>query len=216
MPIIDVYWLGTRNYQDTHERMQSFTDARTIHSCDQIWLLEHPPIYTAGPSYQITQIGNDIPVIKTNRGGKITYHGPGQLIAYVLIDLVRLKEKPHGLIDNLETATITYLNELGIKSNTHPCSRGVFINDQKIASIGIRVRKGCSFHGLALNINMSLAPFAAIDPCGIKNLAMTQIGNHAKVTTTKLMGQAWSIAFAKTLKHSVNQIELSADEWPKS
>jgi len=169
--------LGRVDYAQTAERMQAFTATRQADTPDELWLLEHSPVYTLGVRARRRPIRppNDIPVIATDRGGDITYHGPGQPVIYVLFDLVRHGIGIHDLVRALEQAAIDLLAELGVTAARRPNAPGVYVEDRKIASLGLRVRAGRSYHGLAFNARMDLAPFHAIDPCGYPGLRMTQL-----------------------------------------
>lgn len=168
---------GLVDYQTSYQRMQAFTAARTADTPDELWLLEHPPVYTLGlgarPGH--THQTSDIPIIKTDRGGQITYHGPGQLIVYVLVDLRRHGFGVRSLVQRIEQALIEYLASVGLSAKRRAGAPGVYVDNAKIAALGLRVKKGCSYHGLALNVAMDLAPFAGIDPCGYRGLAVTQL-----------------------------------------
>lgn len=157
--------------------MRSYNDARGAHGEDQIWLVEHPPVYTQGlagkPEHLLTKV--DIPVIKTDRGGQITYHGPGQIVVYPLLNLKRLKLGPRALVQGLEQIVIDELEELGIAAQRRDGAPGVYVGQRKIASLGLRIRHGCSYHGLALNVDMDLQAFAAINPCGYAGLQIAQL-----------------------------------------
>ena len=178
-PALKVRELGCRPYLETWEAMRAFTDQRNGETSDEIWLLEHPPVYTqglAGKPEHVLDAG-DIPVIQTDRGGQITYHGPGQLVAYPLLDLGRLGLGIRTLVATLETVTIELLAEFGISGHRKEGAPGVFVDGAKIASIGMKVRRGCTFHGLAFNIAMDLAPFAHINPCGFAGQPMTRLAD---------------------------------------
>ncbi|KEY90783.1 octanoyltransferase [Candidatus Photodesmus katoptron] len=157
--------------------MREFTDKRTNKDLDELWLLEHYPVFTQGQSDTTKQVFNNIniPLIKSDRGGKITYHGPGQLIVYFLIDLHRKKISVRDFVTCIEKLVINTLKKYNIDSISQPNAPGVYVNNKKICSIGLRIRKGCSFHGLALNVNMDLSPFLYIDPCGYHDMEMVQI-----------------------------------------
>lgn len=175
-PIV-VRRLGRVTYPATVERMRAFTEARDAESADELWLLEHHPVYTLGVrarNHPLRSPG-DIPVAITDRGGDVTYHGPGQPIVYVLLDLARRGLGIHTLVQTLEQAVIDMLAELGIEGTRRTGAPGVYVADRKIASLGLRVRRGRSYHGLALNACMDLSPFHAIDPCGYPGLRMTQL-----------------------------------------
>lgn len=171
--------LGQVDYTTTWEAMRRFTDERDAATPDEIWLLEHPPVYTLGqagsPEHLLRK--NAIPLIKIDRGGQITYHGPGQLVAYLLIDLARRGLKVREQIRLMEQALINCLAEYGIEAVRKDGAPGVYARDAKIAALGLRVRRGCSYHGLALNVNMDLAPFAAINPCGYAGMTTTQLAD---------------------------------------
>lgn len=172
--------LGLQPYLPTWKAMQNFTNERTPETADEIWLLQHPAVFTqgqAGKAEHLLKPGN-IPVIKIDRGGQVTYHGPGQLIAYLLIDLRRQSLGPRQLVEIMEQAIIKLLADYGIHASVKPGSPGVYVEDKKIASLGLRIRRGCSFHGLALNISMDLEPFKRINPCGYEGLAMTQVSAY--------------------------------------
>ncbi|WP_170915119.1 lipoyl(octanoyl) transferase LipB [Enterovibrio nigricans] len=168
--------LGLRPYTPTFEAMHAFTDERDSDTLDEIWLVEHEPVFTQGQAGKAEHLlaTGDIPVVQSDRGGQVTYHGPGQQIAYVLIDLKRKKMGVRELVTHIENIVIDTLAHYGIESNARPDAPGVYVGDNKICSLGLRIRRGCSFHGLALNVNMDLSPFLRINPCGYAGMAMTQ------------------------------------------
>ncbi len=170
-------WLGRRDYQPIWREMQALTDRRDATTPDQLWFLEHPPVFTLGMNADSGHVlsAGEIPVVRIDRGGQVTYHGPGQLMVYPLIDLRRAGLGVRDLVTALEQATVELLAGYGIAARARPDAPGVYSGDAKIASIGIRVRRGGSYHGLALNVNMDLSPFDRINPCGYAGLAMTQI-----------------------------------------
>ncbi len=157
--------------------MRTFTQQRNTDSADEFWLVEHPPVYTLGlngdPAHVLDH-GN-IPIIKVDRGGQVTYHGPGQVIIYLLVDLRRLGLGVRDLVRKLEQAQISFLNHHGIHAETDPNAPGVYVADHKIASLGLRVSRGCSYHGIAFNLEMDLSPFKHINPCGFPGLQVTQL-----------------------------------------
>ncbi|MFT3741583.1 MAG: lipoyl(octanoyl) transferase LipB [Gammaproteobacteria bacterium] len=165
------------DYADTWRAMQSFTEQRQVDTPDEVWLLQHPPVFTQGLAGKPEHVLNpgSIPIIQTDRGGQVTYHGPGQLVAYTLFDLKRLKIGIRQLVRNLEQVVINLLDHYHISAASRCDAPGVYVKEAKICSLGLRVRKGCSYHGIALNVDMDLAPFSRINPCGWQNLAMTQI-----------------------------------------
>jgi len=174
---LEVITLGRRDYASCWQAMSEFTNQRTPDTLDQLWLVEHSPVFTQGQAGKAEHVlfPGDIPVVQTDRGGQITYHGPGQLVAYPLLDLRRLKIGVRELVTALEQTIISTLAHYGIDSAAKPDAPGVYVDGAKIASLGLRVRRGCSFHGLALNVDMDLSPFGRINPCGYQGLAMTQI-----------------------------------------
>jgi lipoyl(octanoyl) transferase len=167
---------GLVDYRATFDEMVRFTDARDPGTADELWLLEHPPVFTLGmngnPAHLLS--AGDIPVVRTDRGGQVTYHGPGQLVAYALLDLARRRLGVRALVNLLEDAVIATLARYGIVAESRPKAPGVYVDGAKIASLGLRVRRGASYHGLALNVAMDLEPFARINPCGYEGLAVTQ------------------------------------------
>lgn len=174
---IAVRWLGRVDYETTRRAMRDFTAARNAATPDELWLLEHPPVYTMGLKGHARAPASlhDIPVVCSDRGGDMTYHGPGQLVVYLLLDLARLGLGPKKLVRELEQTVIDLLADDGIVAARHAGAPGVYVENKKIAALGLRVRRMCSYHGLALNVDMNLAPFAHIDPCGIPGLGVTQL-----------------------------------------
>jgi lipoyl(octanoyl) transferase len=164
--------LGVVGYLPTLEAMRSFTLHRNESSADELWLLEHPPVYTLGQGAEHEPIGNGIALVKADRGGDITYHGPGQLVVYTLVDLARRGIKVRQFVTLLEQAVIDLLDGRGGRTAGAP---GVYVDGAKVAALGIRVRQGRAYHGLSLNVDMDLSPFHAIDPCGYPGLAVTQL-----------------------------------------
>lgn len=168
--------LNQTDYTTVWHAMQSFTDNRNDETLDEIWLVEHPAVFTQGQAGKEEHIlsTSNIPIVKVDRGGQVTYHGPGQQVLYVLINLRRRKMGVRNLVTLIENAIIDSLNDYGITAVAKPDAPGVYIDNKKVASLGLRVRKGCSFHGLALNVNMDLSPFLLINPCGYAGLEMVQ------------------------------------------
>lgn len=169
--------LGPTDYAHTWQAMQEFTETRDAETADELWLTEHPAVFTLGlngkPGHLLRK--NGIPLIRVDRGGQITYHGPGQIVLYLLLDLRRRNLGVRQLITLMEQAVINLLMEHGIASERHPNAPGIYVKDAKIAALGLRVRRGCSYHGLALNVDMDLAPYDDINPCGYSGMAVTQI-----------------------------------------
>ncbi len=171
--------LGLVDYQNCYEAMQSFTLSRDEETEDEIWLLEHAAVYTQGLNGQAKHLlnTNTIPVIETDRGGQVTYHGPGQLVVYFLFDLKRKSIGVKAFVHALEESVITLLKDYGIAAARRTGAPGVYVDNKKIAALGIRVKRGCSYHGLALNIDMDLSPFQGINPCGYAGLEVTQLSD---------------------------------------
>jgi len=176
---LQIRQLGRVLYEPTWHEMQSFTDRRTAETLDELWFLEHPPVFTLGRNSKAEHLHKtgDIQVIQSDRGGQVTYHGPGQLIAYVLLDINRRQLGVQSLVNLLEQTVINLLSDHGIFAERRTKAPGVYVENRKIAALGLRVRKGCSFHGLSLNVDMDLAPFSMINPCGIEDLEVTQISD---------------------------------------
>lgn len=168
--------LGRVEYAPTWRAMQEFTARRSADTPDEIWLLEHPPVYTLGQAGKAEHLiaATDIPVVPIDRGGQITYHGPGQVVAYVLVDLRRRGYGIRELVSRMEQAVIDLLARHGVAAERLAGAPGVYVAGAKIAALGLRVRHGCTYHGLALNVDMDLAPFGAINPCGYPGMAVTQ------------------------------------------
>lgn len=170
--------LGRVEYEPTWRAMQRFTETRDAHTRDEIWFLQHPPVFTLGLAGKTEHVlaPGDIPVIHIDRGGQVTYHGPGQLVVYPLLDLKRLELGVRALVVGIENSVIDTLKGFGIEARTKREAPGVYTTDgRKVASLGLRVRRGCSYHGLAFNIAMDLEPFSRINPCGYVGLQMTQV-----------------------------------------
>jgi len=169
--------LGRRDYLPVLHAMQNFTLQRKPDSVDEIWLVEHPPVFTQGlngKDHHILDAGN-IPVVPVGRGGQVTYHGPGQLVAYLLLDLQRLGLGVRGVVTRIEQAIIDLLGDYAIEAHGRRDAPGVYVVDKKIAALGLRIKKGCCYHGLSFNIDMDLEPFSRINPCGYPDLAVTQL-----------------------------------------
>lgn len=179
MPDLIVRTLGLQPYEPVWQQMQVFTDQRQADTPDEIWLLQHTPVFTQGQAGKAEHLldPGEIPVVKTDRGGQVTYHGPGQLIAYLLLDLRRKKLGVRDVVTLMEQAVIALLADYGQVAVARADAPGVYVDDCKIASLGLRVRRGCSFHGLALNVDMDLQPFSRINPCGYAGMQMTQLQN---------------------------------------
>jgi len=176
---INIRHLGQQDYQSCWQKMQDYTLTRDTDSADEIWVVEHPAVFTQGlngqPEHLLTT--SEIPVINTDRGGQITYHAPGQLVVYTLIDIQRRQIGVRQLVTVLEQAMIETLAQYGLQAAAKAEAPGVYIADKKIGSVGLRIKKGCSYHGLSLNNNMDLTPFSYINPCGYRNLQVTQLAD---------------------------------------
>ena len=179
--------LGRAEYQPTWQAMREFTRGRQDATPDELWLVEHFPVYTVGQGARVPEIGNAIPVVKTDRGGDITYHGPGQVVIYTLVDLARRSIKVKRFVWLLEQAVIDLL---GRPAERKPGAPGVYVNGAKIAALGIRVVRGRAYHGLALNVDMDLSPFNAIDPCGYPGLRVTQTKDFGVAVTADQLARA--------------------------
>jgi len=168
--------LGRSEYEPTWHAMQAFTDGRGADTPDEVWLTEHPPVYTlgvAGRSEHLPRVDNAIPVVKTDRGGQVTYHGPGQIVAYLLLDMKRRRLTVRPLVRIMEQAVIDLLALHAVAGERRNQAPGVYVDGAKIAALGLRVRNGCCYHGLAFNADMDLTPFHSIDPCGYPGLRVT-------------------------------------------
>lgn len=175
---IDVLVFDQTDYEESYIRMSEFASNRAEGDRDQIWLIQHPPVYTQGTAcQQETLLPSSIPVIKTDRGGQITYHGPGQLVMYPLLRLKRFGLGVKALVNNLEQSVVDTLAAYKVDGKRRQDAPGVYVNDAKIAALGLRIRRGNSYHGLSFNIDMDLAPFSNVDPCGYKGLDVTQLSD---------------------------------------
>ena len=179
MPDLLTRELGLVEYAPTLEAMRAFTDSRDRESPDELWLLQHPPVFTQGQAGRAEHLlaPGDIPVIQVDRGGQVTYHGPGQAVIYLLLDLRRRALGVRALVDLIEQSLVQLLAGYDIESQPRPDAPGVYVAGEKIASLGLRVRRGCSYHGLALNVDMDLEPFRRINPCGHQGLRVTSMAN---------------------------------------
>jgi len=187
---IGVKHLGLAEYQPTYAAMRAFTSVRAAHTPDEFWLLEHPPIYTAGLACRAEHLprDSDIALARVDRGGQITYHGPGQVVLYTLVDLARRGLNVRQFVGVLEQAVIDTLGEYRIAAARKSGAPGAYVDGAKIAALGLRVRRGACYHGVALNVDMDLAPFLAIDPCGYPGLAVTQLRDLGVSTSVDEVG----------------------------
>ncbi|MEK6594536.1 MAG: lipoyl(octanoyl) transferase LipB [Pseudomonadota bacterium] len=190
-PVPVIRQLGQVEYEPTWREMQEFTARRTADTPDEMWVLQHPPVYTlgiAGKTEHLPRIDNGIPVIRTDRGGQITYHGPGQIVIYLLLDLRRRGLAVRPLVRRMEQAVINLLAESGVAAQGRIDAPGVYVDNAKIAALGLRIRNGCCYHGLALNVDMDLSPFHAINPCGYPGQAVTQMRDLGIAASAQLAG----------------------------
>lgn len=189
--------LGLQNYNDVWLRMKEFTLNRDAQTEDELWLLEHFPVYTQGQAGKPEHVLNphSIPIVQSDRGGQVTYHGPGQLVAYVLMDINRRNLGVRTLVTQLEQLLISVLAQYKIDATIQCGAPGVYVNEQKIASIGLRVKNGCTYHGIALNVDMDLNPFLGINPCGFAKMEMTQISHFYPNVTLEEVNQHFMQCF---------------------
>lgn len=193
--------LGLCDYEPIWRDMQAYTDQRGPESPDQVWLLQHPPVFTVGlnGSMQHVLAPGDIPVIKIDRGGQVTYHGPGQLVVYPLLDLRRRKMGVRELVSGLEQAVVGTLADFSVSAASRPDAPGVYVDGRKIASLGLRIRRGCSYHGLAFNIDVDLEPFGRINPCGFSNLEVTSLAKLGGPPDLEVVSRALKTRLANFL-----------------
>lgn len=195
--------LGMVDYAPTFEAMKQFNDQRTPDTEDELWLVEHPPVFTQGLAGKPEHLlfSGSIPVVQIDRGGQITYHGPGQVVVYTMIDFKRRKTSVRAIVSALENAIIATLAEYGIASANDPARPGVYVGARKIASLGLRIKNGAVYHGLALNVNMDLAPFHQINPCGYAGLEMAQIADFVQPCPS------WGEVAEKLAMHLVRELD---------
>lgn len=194
--------------------MRDFTNTRTADTPDELWLLEHPPVFTLGQAGKTEHVldAGDIPLVKTDRGGQVTYHGPGQLTGYCLFDLKRLGFGPRDFVELIEDVLVDVLVEMDIPAMADRQAHGVYVSGRKIASLGLRIRKGCSYHGFSLNVDMDLAPFNRINPCGYAGLQMTQVRDFLREDTPSLDAVGKTVAEALTSCLAEHERERGREE----
>lgn len=194
--------LGRVDYPATFTAMQEFTATRDANTPDELWLCEHPPVFTQGlsgkPEHLLKDIG--IPVVQIDRGGQITYHGPGQVVVYLLLDLRRRELNVRGLVNRIEQAVIDLLVGYGVAAARLAGAPGVYVGRAKIAALGLRIKHGCSYHGVSLNVDMDLTPYSAINPCGYEGMAVTQLRDLADEWDTAKVGDALAECLAAQLE----------------
>ena len=203
-PNIIIRQLGRQDYQPVWDDMHAFTDNRDADTPDELWIVEHPPVFTQGQAGKAEHIlaPGDIPVIQVDRGGQVTYHGPGQIVAYPMIDLRRHGIGVKALVCGIEQAIIDTVAEYGVVAKRKEKAPGVYVDGRKIASLGLRIRRGCSFHGLAFNIDMDLEPFHRINPCGYAGLEVTQLSALADQVTMAQVSEQLITHFCKQLHYN--------------
>ncbi len=197
--------LGWADYVPTWKAMQAFTMGRDANTPDQLWVVEHPPVFTLGLNGKrkyLRDLG-DIPLVRTDRGGQITYHGPGQLVIYLLLDLKRLRLGVRALVSSIEEATVMFLADHGLVAHGRAQAPGVYVAQRKIAALGLRVRRGCSYHGLSLNVDMDLSPFERIHPCGYEGLKVTQLRDHLETLSWQSAADGLSRRLLNRLGYNV-------------
>lgn len=201
--MLNIRYLGLQPYTSVWEDMKQFTSNRDETTVDELWLLEHPPVYTQGQAGKAEHIldAHAIPIIQTDRGGQITFHAPGQLVAYVLMDIRRRHMGIRKLVCQLENVLISVLKNYHITAQIRCGAPGVYVNEKKIASIGLRVKNGCTYHGIALNVAMDLSPFLGINPCGYQALQMTQIQDFVPGIDIEQVQQQFTQDFLTLFKH---------------
>ena len=199
---LQVKRLGRVDYAPTFQAMQAFTASRTAETPDELWIVEHPPVYTLGqagkPEHILRDIG--IPLVQIDRGGQVTYHGPGQVVIYLLLDLPRLKIKVRELVTAIEQAVIDLLGNYGVSAARWDGAPGVYVGEAKVAALGLRIRNGCSYHGVSLNVDMDLSPFAAINPCGYPGLQVIQTKDLNSPLTADEAGEQLSQQLLRQLE----------------
>ena len=206
--------LGIQPYQPVWEAMQRFTQERTESTPDEIWCLQHSPVLTLGQAGKTEHLLNpgNIPVIKVDRGGQVTYHGPGQLICYLLIDLRRHNIGARQLVTHIEESLIRVLQHYKVEAKSRADAPGVYVDNAKIAALGLRIRRGCSFHGLSLNIDMDLSPFSTINPCGYAGMAVTQLKHFVPDIRFADVEQSMMEELRKTLNY--DSLTLLTEQLP--
>ena len=213
--LLTVRTLGRVDYEPTWQAMIDFTAARTDATSDELWVCEHPPVYTLGQAGKLEHVlaDNGIPLVKIDRGGQITYHGPGQVVIYLLLDLNRRGFKVRELVTRMEQAIIDLLAEHGVNATRLDKAPGVYVGESspdrypaKIAALGLRIRRGCSYHGLSLNVDMELAPFSAINPCGYAGMPVTQLRDLGVALTSAQAAEALTRHLTRLLENSLETL----------
>ena len=203
-----VRYLGRVDYEPVWRAMAEYTNERTKDSPDELWIVEHPPVFTQGQAGKAEHVlmPGDIPVVQVDRGGQVTYHGPGQVVGYPLIDLKRAGIGVRELVTRTENSLISVLADLGIEAYAKPDAPGVYVDEAKIASLGFRIRRGCSYHGLSLNVKMDLSPYQRINPCGYQGLQMTQtstLSDSTDAACLSTMERRVAKAFSEQMQRTI-------------
>ena len=201
-PKVRIRDIGLQDYEPVYQQMLDFTDSRDENTPDEVWLLEHNPVYTLGKNGKSHHVLNPgkIPVVQVDRGGQVTYHGPGQLIAYLLLDLRRRRLGVRQVVSAMENSLVSLLAEYSIEARAKPDAPGVYVGEKKIAALGLRIRKGCSYHGLSFNLDMDTRPFNGINPCGYEGLEVAQLSDFSvEINIDKIKKDL--------LRHLVTQLE---------
>ena len=198
---LQIRHLGRVEYEPVWRDMQAFTDQRTAKTPDELWFLEHPPVFTLGRNGKPEHLHDtgDIPVINVDRGGQVTYHGPGQLIVYPLLDIKRRQLGVQSLVSILEQSVIDLLSDYSLDAQRRDKAPGVYVKGRKLAALGLRIRRGCCFHGLSLNVDMDLSPFSMIDPCGYSGLEVTQLKDLGIDASMETIGKQFQTHFERLL-----------------
>lgn len=212
-PPVCVRHLGVRAYVPTWQAMREFTDARAAHTADEFWLLEHPGVFTLGQAGRHAHLlaAGDIEVVQSDRGGQVTYHGPGQVIMYTMVDLRRLGIGIRTLVQRLEDAVIDMLHGYGVAADRVIGAPGVYVAGAKVAALGLRVRNGCTYHGVALNVDVDLAPFARIEPCGYPDLAVTRLADLGVTVDTARAGDELAVCLGARLGLALHGVAAEPD-----
>ncbi len=202
--VVNIRHLGMRDYTDVWREMLDFTNQRSAGSGSEIWVVEHPPVFTQGQAGKAEHLldAGDIPVVQSDRGGQITYHGPGQLVCYLLLDLKQVGMGIRSLVKSIEEAIIQLLSEQGIAAARKTGAPGVYVDGAKIAAIGLRVKKQCTYHGLSFNVDMDLQPFSRINPCGYPGLAVTDMARLGVVTNVASVADKLTVKLAMLLGYT--------------
>lgn len=199
-------WLGRTPYHEAVQSMRLRTERRRADSPDELWLLEHPPVFTLGQAGSRSHVRDPgaIPVVRSDRGGQVTFHGPGQLVAYLLLDLRRSRIGVRRIVELLEQAVIDMLRGVSIDAARREGAPGVYVGGRKVASVGLRVRDGCTFHGISINVDLDLAPFARIDPCGFAGLPVTRLADHAVRWSVEETGRRFAASLGRRLARDID------------